>query len=147
MKKFSFSLDTVFKYKNDVLEGLQNEYGILVNEVSKQEQVIEKIVEEYYECNDMFNQKKVQGISVVEALHLDLYLHQLEYDIDMEKEKLRKMQEAAEKKRLEVVEAKKETSTIEKLKEKKIELYNKDMRKNDELLVEEFVSFNRLTER
>lgn len=147
MKKFSFPLDTVFKYKNDVLEGLQNEYGVCVSRVSNQEKVIEELIEKYYDYNDDFNQKKQNGISIVEALNLSLYLHELEVKIEQERNKLKRLQEAAELKRLEMVEAKKETATIEKLKEKKIELYNKDIRKNEELLVEEFVSFNRLVEK
>ena len=53
---------------------------------------------------------------------------------------LRKKEEA---KRNEVVEAKKETSSIDKLKEKKLDAYNKEVQKEDERFIEEFVATKR----
>ena len=55
-------------------------------------------------------------------------------------EELRAQEEA---KREQVVEAKKETSSIEKLKEKKLEAYHKEEAKSEELFIEEFVSSTR----
>lgn len=55
-------------------------------------------------------------------------------------EELTMIQEEEEKKRQEVVEAKKETSSIEKLKEHKLEEYNKAVQKQEEQFIEEFVS-------
>ena len=49
-----------------------------------------------------------------------------------------------EKKREAVVEAKKETSSIEKLKEKKLDAYQKAVAKSEELFIEEFVSTARV---
>ena len=47
---------------------------------------------------------------------------------------------AMEAKRQEVVDAKIDTSSIEKLKEKKLDLYNKAVQKSEEVLIDEFVS-------
>ena len=59
-----------------------------------------------------------------------------------------KMEE--EKKRAKVVEAKKESSSLDKLKEKQFEEYNKQVQKENEQMIEEFVStqsaFARLNE-
>ena len=49
-------------------------------------------------------------------------------------------QEQAEEKRQAVVEARKETASLEKLKEKKLGEYNKAFSKSEELAVEEFIS-------
>ena len=38
------------------------------------------------------------------------------------------------------MEAKKETSSLDKLKEKKLDLYNKSVQKAEEILIDEFVS-------
>ena len=57
--------------------------------------------------------------------------------------KLRKQEEA---KRAEVVEAKKETSSIEKLREKKLENYNKAIQKSEEAMIDEFVTTKRIME-
>ena len=59
---------------------------------------------------------------------------------DKELEKLKEKEEA---KRNEVVEAKKETSSIDKLKEKKFKEYEKAVQKEDEQLIEEFVTTRR----
>ena len=64
-------------------------------------------------------------------------------EIQRETLRLEALREAEEKKREEVVEAKKETSSIEKLKERKLEDYNKAVLKSDEQFIEEFVSSTR----
>ena len=52
----------------------------------------------------------------------------------------RQQEEQAEEKRQAVVEARKETASLEKLKEKKLGEYNKAFSKSEELAVEEFIS-------
>ncbi|MPN20524.1 hypothetical protein SDC9_167903 [bioreactor metagenome] len=63
-------------------------------------------------------------------------------EIQREKRHLEVLQKREEEKRAEVVEVKIETSTLEKLKEKKLEQYNKEVQKSEELFIEEFVSRN-----
>lgn len=144
MKKFSFPLDTVLSYKTEVLESIRNEHGKILKRVSDQETYIEELNRRYREYNQEFNEKKRTGISIINAQMYEMYLRELEHDIKLETRKLAALQAEAEKKRLEVVEAKKETSSIEKLKEKKIEQYRKDLQKNEELIIEEFVSNSRM---
>ena len=57
---------------------------------------------------------------------------------------LKPLPAAAAAKRLEVVEAKKDTSSIEKLREKKLDSYNKAVQKSEELIIEEFVTTARV---
>lgn len=45
-----------------------------------------------------------------------------------------------------MVEAKKDTSSIEKLREKKLEVYNKAVQKSEENLIDEFVTTKRIME-
>ncbi len=56
-------------------------------------------------------------------------------------EELRRQEE---KKRMELIEAKRETASIEKLKEKKLQDYQKALDKSNELFIEEFVSTGRV---
>ena len=53
---------------------------------------------------------------------------------------LKKLRVKEEQKRNEVVEARKEKTSIEKLKEKKLDHYNKEVLRSEELFIEEFVS-------
>ena len=43
MKKFQFSLDHVLDYKQQVLEGLQNEHAILMRRVRSQGDLVEEL--------------------------------------------------------------------------------------------------------
>ena len=67
-------------------------------------------------------------------------LRVLERDIQRETDKLNALRKKEEKKRQEVVDAKIDTSSIEKLKEHKLEDYNKAVQKAEESLIDEFVS-------
>ena len=67
-------------------------------------------------------------------------LRVLERDIQRETDRLEELRKKEEKKRQEVVDAKIDTSSIEKLREKKLDLYNKEVAKGEEVLIDEFVS-------
>lgn len=147
MKKFAFSLGTVLDYKNQVLDSLKNEHGTIISMVNRQEEKIQMLRQEYSEFNQRFNESKQQGMPVVQALSYEGYFRQMEEKINKEMIRLADLKKQEEMKRYEVVEAKKETSSIEKLKEKKLMQYNKEVQKSEELFVEEFVSHNRIAHR
>ena len=80
---------------------------------------------------------------VTEALMYQNALRAAELEIQRETKRLEELEAVAEKRREAMVEAKKETSSIEKLKEKKLEAYHKEEAKSEELFIEEFVSSTR----
>lgn len=147
MKKFSFSLGTVLEYKNQVLDALQNEHANAVKAMLSQEEIIEQLQRQYTEYNQLFNEKKTQGLTVIEALNFEGYLRNLEAKMKLEYAKLEKCKQQEEQKRFAVIEGKKETSSIEKLKEKRLKQYLKEVQKGEELFVEEFVTYSRLSNR
>ena len=147
MKKFSFSLGTVLDYKNQVLDSLMNEHAAIIARVREQEGVIAKMEAEYAAHNLEYIERKTTGMTIIEAQSYQGYFRVTEVKIKREYEKLTAIKLEEEKKRAQVVEAKKETSSIEKLKEKKMESYQKVVQKNEELFVEEFVSYQRLAHR
>ena len=67
----------------------------------------------------------------------------LERKLQEECRRLEKLRKREEEKRSQVVEARKETATIEKLKEHKLEDYRKAEQKDEEHRIEEFVSTTR----
>ena len=144
MKKFKFSLDTVLSYKQQVLDALQGEHAALMAKVHQQEDWVEDCWRRYRECNEDYRQRARTGLAVTEAMIYESRLRASEREIQQETEKLEALREAAEKKREEVVEARKETSSIEKLREKKQTAYNKAVAKSEEQAIEEFVSMTRV---
>ena len=140
MKRFKFSLDSVLSYKQQVLDALKGEHAAILAEVREQEERLEAVRQEYRDCNEEYRQRKAEGISIMDAMFYQNGLRVLEADIQRESDKLEELRRKEEAKRQEVVDAKIDTSSIEKLKEKKLDLYNKAVQKSEEVLIDEFVS-------
>ena len=143
MKKFRFSLETVLDYKQQVLDSLQAEHGAILARVKRQEELIERMEADYRALAGEFNQRKAEGISILDAMKYEQYLRSSERELEEAYSHLAKLQKQEEEKRSEVVDAKKETSSIEKLKEKKLEIYNKAVQKSEENMIDEFVMTKR----
>lgn len=144
MKKFKFSLDTVLSYKQQVLEALQGEHALALAEVRAQEALLEELWRQYRAYNEEYHREAEQGLPITEALMYQNGLRACEQEIQRETRRLEELQAVEEKKREAVVEARKETSSIEKLKEKKLDAYQKAVAKSEELFIEEFVSTARV---
>ena len=143
MKKFRFSLETVLDYKNQVLDAIRAEHAAILAQVRAQEQVVENLEKEHRQVDGEFSRRKLEGITVLDALNYEQYLRSLEREIQTEYYKLAKLRKQEEAKRAQVVEARQETATIEKLKEHKLEDYRKAEQKDEEQRIEEFVSTTR----
>ena len=140
MKKFKFPLDSVLAYKQQVLDSLQGEHAAILAQVREQEDRLEAVWQDYRECNEEYRQRKAEGLAIVDAMLYQNGLRALEADIQRETDRLEELRKQEEAKRQEVVDAKIDTSSIEKLKEKKLDLYNKAVQKDEEKLIDEFVS-------
>ena len=70
----------------------------------------------------------------------DMCIGRMEQIIDEEKERLKELQRQENEKKQEVITAKVDTSRFEKLKDRKIMEYQKEVAKADEAFIEEFVS-------
>lgn len=145
MKKFKFSLDTVLAYKQQVLDALQGEHAVLLQKAHRQEEWLEGCWQRYRDYNEDYRRRSEEGMPITEAMICESSLRSMEREIQQETEKLEALREAAERKREEVVEARKETSSIEKLREKKLGDYEKAVAKSEEQAIEEFVSMTRVT--
>lgn len=144
MKKFKFSLDTVLSYKQQVLEALQGEHALALAAVREQEALLEHLWQEYRDYNAEYRHRAEEGLLLTEALMYQNGLRAAEQEIQRETARLEELRAEEEKRREKVVEAKKDTSSIEKLKEKKLDDYHKAEAKSEEAFIEEFVSTMRV---
>ena len=144
MKKFKFSLETVLDYKDQMLNSLKNEHGIILAAIREQEEVLDAVWSRYREYNEEFCERKKSGLSAMDAVMYQSALRAQELTIQRETEKLDQLRIEEEKKRNEVVEAKKETASLEKLRERKLDHYNKEIQKIEEQRIEEFVVTQRI---
>ena len=144
MKKFFFALETVLSYKEQVLDGLKGEHARILAKVRECERALEALEEERCLCASEFQEHRIKGMTIGEAHAYEGYLDSLRIRIYMKQQQLAKLREQEEAKRSEVVEAKKGASSIEKLREKKLDSYNKAVQKSEELIIEEFVTTARV---
>ncbi len=143
MKKFRFSLETVLDYKQQVLDALQKEHGVIMAQVKEQEEYLAGLEADYRDMDAEFCQRKLEGIAILDAMRYEQYLRAMERQIQQAVYRLEELRRQEEAKRLEVVAAKQDTSSIEKLKEKKLDSYNKAVQKSEEAMIDEFVSTTR----
>ena len=143
MKKFRFSLETVLDYKQQILDSLRAEHGAILAQVREQEGVVAGLEEDHRLEDEEFSRRKLEGITILDAMSYEQHLRALERAIQTEQRKLDALRRQEEKKREQVVEAKKETATIEKLKEHKLDDYRKAEQKAEEQRIEEFVTTTR----
>ena len=144
MKKFKFSLDTVLSYKQQVLEALQGEHALALAAVREQETLLEDLWQEYREYNAEYRRRAEEGLVLTEALMYQNGLRAAEQEIQRETLHLEELRAEEVKRREKVIEAKKDTSSIEKLREKKLDAYHKAEAKSEEAFIEEFVSTMRV---
>ncbi len=145
MKKFQFSLETVLDYKQQVLDSVQVEHGAIVAQVRQQEEVLLAAEERYKRTNLEFCEKKTTGLTIADAMGYEVGLRVLEQEIFRETLKLEELRQQEAAKREELVSCKVDTTSLEKLKEKKLAGYNKATVKSEELFIDELVSSTRRT--
>ncbi len=140
MKKFEFGLDNVLSYKQQVLEGVQNEYAQHMQRVHQQENLIAEIQRRYNALNKQFRDEASLGLTIAQASSYELGLRTLERQTEKETKKLIHYQEEAEIKRQEMIEARRGSVSLEYLKENKLEIHRKEMQKEQEKLIDEIFS-------
>ena len=144
MKKFRFSMETVLHYREQPLEALQIEHAAAIAKVREQEAVVRALQHRFDEVNQEYRRRKLEGMSIADAAGYDLSLRVQEQEIQKALRVLAEYRKAEEAKRNEVIAAKTDKATIEKLKEKKLKLYQKDVQKSEEQFIDEFVSTARV---
>lgn len=146
MAKFKFSLKSVEKYRNITLDEAKANYARAVSDVNKQNEIILAIKKELSDISKELNYKNSQGITILEHQGYKVYIKILENNIKNEEDKLKGLQKIEQRRRKELIVAKTDVMSIEKLREKRFEEYRKEETKKEELATEEFVS-NQLSSR
>lgn len=140
MKNFSFSLDKVLSFKKQVESSVRNEHAIAAREVFAQETFIKELEVEHERQIEAFRKEQIAGCDVARFRSYEDYLSLAQQRINREMDVLKDLREIEVEKRQKVIEAKTETSSLEKLKGKKREEYDKMVQKVEEQFIDEFVS-------
>lgn len=143
MKKFKFQLDTVLRYKLQVLDIRLAEHGTALAAVRRQESVLEQARSNRIACEEEYRRKKAEGITIADSMKYETGIEVLEQTVQREAEKLRQLQKVEEQKRAALVEAKQETQSLEKLKEMKRSEYDSALAKAEEKEIDDLVMARR----
>lgn len=147
MKKFNFSLQKVLEIKEQFLENLKIELSNLNHEYRKIEKHIVELKDKFEVVNNEFIEKSCISVSVGEMMYYKMYMDRILKNIESKEEEKAALMKSIEAKRIEIINMNKEISTLEKLKEKEIEKYNKILEKKEEIFIEEFVANKGMTEK
>ncbi len=140
MKKFSFALDKVLSYKRQYDESVRSEHAAILHKVTQQEEKIARLWEKDGETRREMDEVKKAGCIILQIRTYESYLDYLQKEIANEQRILDVLRVREEEKRQELIKAKTDTKSIDKLKEKKLEEYRYEVAKEQEQLVEEFVN-------
>ncbi len=143
MKKFSFPLEKVLDYKNQMLDNLQNEYAAIRMELDAAEKKLSELNAMYEATNMKLREVYRDDITAPEVTAYKRYLNDLNRAVQDYEQKKAGIQEKLLKKQREIINAKTEVSIYEKLKEKELLQYNQTLAKENELFVEEILNNNR----
>ena len=144
MKKFQFGLDNVLGYRQQVLEGRQNEYAKVLKQVREQQERLDDAQARYQDLNRRFREEAALGLTIADAMGFENGLRVLEMEITRETKRLKELEAEAELHRGRVLQAHQDATILERLKEKKKDAYQKAVQKQDEQFIDELISATRV---
>ena len=139
MKKFRFSLETVLDYKQQALNAAQMELAVIITQVQKQQDILKAAEARYAGTNAEFCQRKAVGLTIADAMSYEMGLRVLEQEILRETNTLTELTKQEAAKREELIAAKVDTTSLELLREKNLDAYNKAVTKSEEQFIDELV--------
>ena len=139
MKKFNFSLEKLLGYRNQVLDREKN----LLSQLRRQRQELldeeDQVAALYRAVNDKFTLDCAAGMTRQALTAAKQYINVLSDRLRELSAKIEAFDKRVEQQLNVVVEATKEVSALDKLKEHQLEEYNRLEQKEQETFVEEFV--------
>lgn len=144
MKRFHFQLDPVLDYKQRVLDALLEELDVARGKVMAQEYEKEKADRRVTDYDADFAEKQAEGITIMEMRQYQGCREVLVKRAEREQDKLIRFQKAEEKKRGEVVEARKEARSLEKLKDNRKVEYDAAAAKAEEKSLDDLIATRRV---
>ena len=140
MKKFAFSLQKLLNYKEQLFDAELTILADMRAALAKMEDELADMNAERATRTSDFCQKAAKGIPAIEVEMHKNYLTMLDFSIRQKQQQIEMQSKAIDKQAEKVRQAKMEISTMEKLRERKLEEYNHAASKAEELFIEEFVT-------
>ena len=140
MKKFNFTLQSLKKYNDQVLDSEKSVLGRLRAELAEMQGELDSKTAEYEQSIDTLNELVKGGTTAMRLSLHKKYVSSLQQDMYRIKAQMAKKREEIENQLQKVIDATKEVSKLEKLEEKQLEEYRYAAQKEQEQIIEEFVT-------
>ena len=143
MKRFHFQLEPVLNYKQQALDLFMNELAEAQMVAAAQERVRDEAIERLAAYDAEFAEKRATGFTNLEAVEYEAGQRVLEQRLQREERLLEQRRRELEAKRQQVVEARQETHTIERLKEIRRGEYDTAVAKAEEKALDDLTAARR----
>lgn len=140
MKKFNFTLQSLKKYNDQMLDSEKSVLGRLRAELAEMQAELDVKTAEYELSIDKLNELVRGGTTAMRLSLHKKYVSSLQQDIYRIKGRMAQKRDEVEQQLQRVIDATKEVSKLEKLEEKQLEEYRYAAQKEQEQIIEEFVS-------
>ena len=140
MKKFNFTLQSLKKYNDQMLDSEKSVLGRLRAELAEMQAELDAKTAEYELSIDKLNELVRGGTTAMRLSLHKKYVSSLQQDIYRIKGRMAQKLDEVEQQLQRVIDATKEVSKLEKLEEKQLEEYRYAAQKEQEQIIEEFVS-------
>ncbi len=140
MNRFRFRLQGVLLYRGAQEETKKREFGTVLGNLRHEEVTYNGIIDDI-KSHDEFSERTGKGIvstrNLINNFH---YSRSLERKKTDKVKKIENAQVAVDKKRSELVDATKNKKILERLRERKLEEYNKAVTKEEQVLIDEIAT-------
>ena len=143
MKRFQFQLEPVLNFKQQGLDALMIELSAIQASVAAQENRRSAAYQRLADYDAESVRKNAEGMSVIEALERQSCQQVLARRARNEDDELARLRREAEKKRDEIVEARKETHSLERLREVRKSEFNAAVAKAEEKELDDLTAARR----
>ena len=145
LKRFKFSLESVFVVKQKLLEDERLELARMMEEKRAQQDVLDGLNHSLLEVQKEYDEVMGKEINVSLMMNYDVYSKKLLGEIASQKEVLKQMASKLFRQQNKVKAAYIATKTLEKLKEKQKEAYDKECLEEEFKLIDDIVSSRRIS--
>ncbi len=140
MKKYEFSLKRVKEFKETILNREKSVLLSLSSELRLQEEKRDQLKAELIEIGEVISQSTQSGISASMLSLYDGRRKGIRQELETLDTKISLLVASVERQKKRVAQAKQDVSGMEKLEEKQLEEYRELEKKENDLIIEEFIS-------
>jgi flagellar FliJ protein len=139
MKRFSFELETLLRFRQNLEEKERNELSRLFYSLHREMQNLNSLQSRYHETMGDLAQKQNHSADPRELALFHLYLKRLEQEMEKSRNRIRQMEKDVEAQKQVVIEATKRTKILDTLKTRKRREYLAKADKEEQKTVDELV--------